>query len=356
MKKENEMRETLSASRMNCLLECQRKHYYRYELGVEKAQKSDALLFGAAWADFKQNFRKGMDPESAFGAAIDNQKDKGLLNLPLFVGMAAAYCEIYGAKDDYAALLPEVAYDRPLDEIAGAEGMFNAFGRLDAIGCTRRGEHVVFEDKTTSQAIDLDSPYWVRLRFNTQILQYVYEVAQAGWNVWRVVYEVARKPKLEKKIVPELDENGLKVFIDDETGQRVLNKNGSPRQTAGEGTTLRGRQETDEEFAERIKQEILSNPSRYFVRRDVDILSDQLAEFASHRAACANLIAHLREREGERREDAWPRNVDSMRCAWCEFGSPCLQGWSMDPANLPEGFAIKRRTECEQAPDADEQT
>lgn len=345
-------RETLSPSRMSCLLECPRKHYYRYELGIERASKSDALLFGSAWADFKQNFRKGMDPEAAFMAALDSQKERNLINMPLFAGMALAYCEIYGVKDDYATLLPEVGYDRPLDEIKGAEGVFNAFGRLDAIAATRRDEHVIFEDKTTGQDIDIGAPYWLRLRFNPQILEYVYEAAQKGWNVWRVVYEVARKPKLEKKIVPELDANGLKWFSVDATGQRMLNKDGSPRQTASEGTTLRGRMETDEELAERIKQEILGNPSRYFVRRDVDILSDQLTEFVAHRSACARLIVHLRAQEGEDRESAWPRNIDTMRCTRCDYGAPCLQGWKMDPANLPEGYEVKRRTECEQAPEA----
>lgn len=350
------MSEALSPSRMNCLLECPRKHYFRYELGIEKAEKAVALVFGAAWADFKQCYRQGMNADDAFEITINNAKDKTYLNTPLLVGMISAYYEVYGREKNYAKLLPEVGFDRRMDELSGAEGLFNAYGRLDALGTTEKGEHVIYEDKTSSEDIDPESNYWLRVRFNVQLLQYVFEVRMAGWNPKHVIYEVARKPKCERKIIPDLDADGLKVYLDDTTGERVLNKNGTPRQTKSDGTTLKGRQETDTELAERVKQEILTYPSRYFQRRFIPILDSDLNEFAAHRWTCANMIVayrRLAEVAGEGQAImAWPRNVDSRKCMYCEYVGPCLQGWSVNPENLPEGYVLKKKTACEQMPDS----
>ena len=42
------MKETLSASRMAAFLACPRKHYYQYELGLEREESAPALRFGSA--------------------------------------------------------------------------------------------------------------------------------------------------------------------------------------------------------------------------------------------------------------------------------------------------------------------
>lgn len=335
------MSETLSPSRMNCLLECPRKHYYKYELGIEKLEKSQALSFGSAWADFKQRWREGVAAEEAIAATVADQQDTTNLNIPMFVAMAAAYDQCYGERQPYAQIFPEVAFDRHMDELPGD---FRAYGRLDAICVAKNGEHVINEDKTTSQDITPGASYWDRTLFNVQLLQYIYETRLIGWKVSRVVYEVSRKPKTERKIVPELDENGLKIVIDDATGERALTKSGAPRQAAGEGFTIKGRLETDEEYANRMKADILADPTRWFAQQDVFVTDDQLEDFAAHREACARTIISNRQTASElvKPAQAWPRNVDSMRCKYCDFCGFCLHGWSVEDGMLPEGYILKR--------------
>ena len=336
------MSETLSPSRMNCLLECPRKYYYRYELGIEKLEKSKALSLGSAWANFKELFREGKPIDEAISKTVAGQQDTTNLNIPMFVAMASAYDSCFGDRNVYSHIYPEVEFDRQMPEVPGD---FRAFGRLDAICVARNGEHVINEDKTTSQDISPGAPYWDRVLFNVQILQYVFEARKIGWDVSRVVYEVSRKPKTERKVVPELDENGLKIVICDETGERALNKNGTPRQTGGDGFTIQGRMETDEEYAGRMKADILADPTRWFAQRDVYVTDDQLEEFAAHRSACARQILANREaaKGMAKPAQAWPRNVDSGRCRnMCDFCGFCLQGWSVEAGMLPEGYTIKQ--------------
>lgn len=342
------MSETLSPSRMNCLLECPRKHYYKYELGIERLEKSKALSFGSAWADFKQRYREGVPAEEAIAKTIEAQQDTTNLSIPMFVAMAAAYNECYGEVQPYSKIYPEVEFDRKMDEVPGD---FRAFGRLDAICVTKGGEHVINEDKTTSQDITPGAQYWDRVLFNVQILQYIYETRLLGWDVNRVVYEVSRKPKTERKIVPSLDEKGMKIVTVDATGERAMNKNGTPRQTAGEGFTMQGRLETDEEYANRMKADILADPTRYFAQQDVYVTDDSLVEFAAHRVSCARSILMYREAANglEKPAQAWPRNVDTGKCRnLCEFCGFCLQGWSVEDGMLPEGYILKRHGQTPQ--------
>jgi hypothetical protein len=44
-------RSVLTSSRIKCFQQCRRKHYYQYELGIERAEQEDseALAFGTAW-------------------------------------------------------------------------------------------------------------------------------------------------------------------------------------------------------------------------------------------------------------------------------------------------------------------
>ena len=336
------MSETLSPSRMNCLLECPRKHYYKYELGIEKVEKSMALSIGSAWADFKQRFREGVPVEDAVGQVLEAQKDIANLNVSMFIAMATAYGMCYGDRDAYQHIYPEVAFDREMTELPGS---FRAIGRLDAIGMTKRGDHVICEDKTAGEDITPGAPYWDRTLFNVQVLQYVYEARMLGWDVSRVVYEVSRKPKTERRTIPELDENGLKIVTVTSTGQRAFNKNGTPRQAGGDGYTIKGRFETDDEYSCRMRNDILAEPEVWFAQRDIWVTDATLAEFAEHRAACVRIILTNRDAAAGMPDpaSAWPRNVDSWRCrSKCDFCGFCLQGWSTKPDELPEGYVMKK--------------
>lgn len=62
-------KDVLSHSRISCWQTCRRKHFYRYEMGIERvvSQRSDALTFGSAWG-------QAMD---AWWAACNEEKYNG---------------------------------------------------------------------------------------------------------------------------------------------------------------------------------------------------------------------------------------------------------------------------------------
>src|SRR5690606_36744924 len=133
----------------------------------------------------------------------------------------------------------------------------------------------IVETKTTADSIAPDSDYWLRLRFNGQLMQYVLAARTFGWDISTVIYDVVRKPAIEPRQIPLLDAEGRKVVLD-ANGERVLKKDGSPRESGDKekGYTLQTRIETPEEFSDRLYQDTLARPDFYFARREVPILED----------------------------------------------------------------------------------
>ena len=201
------------------------------------------------------------------------------------------------------------------------------------------------EYKTTSSSLEPDSDYWLRLRADTQILMYVAAARAMGWDIATVVYDVTRKPAIRPKSVPVLDDAGRKVVLDGE-GRRCLKADGSPRESgdAAKGWTLRTREETPEEFGQRLYADATANPDFYFCRREVPVLADDLEEFADLRVQVSRMI--LDRRAQQRRMDAgtpwraWPRHVNGMQCPGCEFAGFCLQNSVPDLAHPPAGYAV----------------
>ena len=75
-------------------------------------------------------------------------------------------------------------------------GTFDVVGVIDGLGQLHDGRLVLLEHKTTSDSVEPDSDYWVRLRYNNQICQYVLAARSLGWDVEQILYCVARKPTI----------------------------------------------------------------------------------------------------------------------------------------------------------------
>ena len=332
----------LTATRQATLLGCMRKHYWRHEVRLVKTTDADALRFGSAWHKAMETRGRGGSIEEAFNSAIAEavQHNRTLdeIQVATLSGMLAGYFSRYHG-DTVAAMHPEVEFRYP---ILGSRA-FVAAGKIDGLCTLADGRLVLREYKTAGYDLSPDSDYWLRLRCNIQIMQYVWAARQGGWDVHEVEYDVARKPMIAPKQIPAFDEQGRKI-VNDAQGRRVFKSDNAPRESAdaAKGYILVSAVETPEQFGDRLHEDATTRPDFYFQRREVPVLDDDLAEFLAQRLELARLVLSLRRasRKLPRPEQAWPRNVGEMTCRWCEYAGFCLQNGRVDTAAPPCGFRI----------------
>lgn len=289
-------KETLSASRINSLLTCHRQHYWRYERRIRKTATAPALFFGSAWHEAMEMRWQGISLNDVLGAVGERFDDAE--ELAKFRGMLTGYYH-HWQNEVVRELFPEVEFRHGL---AGSR-TFDVVGVIDGLGQLHDGRLVLLEHKTTSDSVEPDSDYWVRLRYNNQICQYVLAARSLGWDVEQILYCVARKP------------------------------------------TIRVRQkETVAEYEQRLIEDIASRPEFYFARREVAVLDDDLAEFETARLVVGRTILGCRAEQRRARlpEHGWARSVDMMRCRFCEYSDFCLQNVSVGDS-LPTGYEYDQR-------------
>ncbi len=333
------MNNRLTASRMSSLLRCPRSHYWRYECGLT-TEPSDALRFGSAWHAATEARWRGADYDGALAAALSTGEPLNETLTATLSGLLAGYFKHYAQEDFIKQVYPEVEFS---GRIPGSR-TFATAGKIDGLCVLHDGRLALKEDKTTSDDLSPDSKYWLRLRFNSQLLQYVDAAPMLGWDVSTIIYDVVRKPAIAPRQIPMLDENGAKIVVD-AAGNRVLKKDGTPRESGDKekGYTLQTRLETPTEFADRVYTDTQERPDFYFARREVPILQSDLEEFRAQRLTLTRLILHCRaaSKKTSRPEQAWPRNVDERVCSSCVFEGHCLSNLTIDPVNPPAGFKVE---------------
>lgn len=190
-------------------------------------------------------------------------------------------------------------------------------GTLDGVNFgenpTTQDDLVILEHKTTSEDITPGSPYWARV-ITTDVQVSLY---RAAFPRARIVYDVIRKPKAERRNVPKRDEHGVEIVLD-EIGHRVPKKDGSGwRRTgdSGKGFTLQTREETDDEMCHRLIGQIGENPAAYFMRATVVRLESEDDAFKRD----------LIDVDRLRRKGPWPRNPSSCNSYGrrCEYYDVC---------------------------------
>lgn len=290
-------KELLTATRMSTLLSCPRKHYWRYEVGLRPATDSAPLRFGSAWHHAMEARWQGLDCAATLAYAVAFADSFSELDVATLAGMLRGYFARYAESETVATLHPEQEFRMPL---AGSR-TFDVGGKIDGLGVLKDGRLCLLEHKTCGEDISPDGDYWMRLRFNPQIYQYVLAARALGWDVAVVLYDVARKPSIRQK-----------------------------------------QGETPEAFGERLAADARERPEFYFARREVPILEQDLAEFEAQRIVLSRSILSCRaeSRRARKPEHGWPRNCGAMTCRFCEFEGFCMQNLSVDPLNPPAGFSV----------------
>lgn len=329
-------REKLTASMMNSLVGCMRKYYYRYELGLQSAVEHAALSFGSAWHRAMEARWNGQTAEEALAAALGEVEMLDELQVATLSALLTGYYKAY-LTDPIKELQPEQEFQFPLQ----GSRTFDVAGKIDGLGTMIDCRSCLLEHKTTSDSVAPESDYWLRLRANGQIMQYVHAARTCGRQVEIILYDVTRKPQIKPKQIPVLDEAGRKIVLD-ANGQRVLKKDGTPRESAGDGMALQTHEETPEEYGQRLAEDVIARPEFYFARREVPVLDQDIEEFVVQRLEISRMILSLRRasRSTAKPHQAWPRNCSGMTCQFCEYAGFCLQNISVDQANPPAGFTV----------------
>jgi len=326
---------------MACARTCLRQCYYRYELGLRRVSDAAALRIGAAVHLGLERWSRGTAADAAILESTRSyetcppwaESDDWEVERETVANLLAGYFWRY-QNDPLEYVEVEKAWSMPLvnPETGRASRTYELAGKRDGLVKAPDGRLFVLERKTTGDDIGPESDYWLRLRCDPQISLYILSARHDGHDVAGVVYDVVRKPSIRPRQVPVLDDGGLKVVVSEETGQRALNKDGSPRQSAGPGLKLLARTETAEEYGARLLADIEERPDFYFQRREVPRLENDLDEFRLECWQQARLLSDCR------RWGRWFRNVGRNTCSFCEYASLCLQSITVEPGAPPAGY------------------
>ncbi len=343
----------LTHSAVNTFDTCKKMYQYRYVIGIKRPEDPEALIIGKivhdgiemhlqgkTAIDVQRVIREKYRPIECDGTqeTFDKHKEQEY-TIAKAIGIVAAYFNHYG-ENRLTPIETEKTFEIPLQRITdkgntGTSRKFTLSGVRDAIVEDAEGNLYLMEHKTTSDKID-EPVYWQRLNVDNQVSLYWKAAIQAGYNIKSILYNVISKPALRPKEIPLLDLDGLKIVLDTNRDERVYNANGKPRQTADKdkGFVIQTRPETSEEFTARVALAMLAEPERYFERRKIARLENDLAISEQDYWFAANLINQC-EANGY-----YPRSTGACM-KWgraCPYLDICSTGGYAEGDPIPNGF------------------
>jgi hypothetical protein len=308
----------ITASRMTEYQRCPRAHYWRFEIGFVKESVGMALRIGSAWASMLERWNGGDEPDQALKAITEPPVTFDEITIATLTGLFTGYLSKWGDRAVVKSLYAETPFRFPLQGMPG----WDVAGVMDGLGSLWDDRSVLVESKTTGESIDPAADYWLRIKFNMQVSQYVLAARELGWDVALAMYDVTRKPTIRpRKSVDNLDRDGKRIVM---------------------GFVM-SHAETPDEFCERLTTDCAERPDFYFARKEIPIIETDLRAFEAQRLAIAGGINYSRfmQKSFTRPEDAWPRAATSMNCKFCQFKSFCLADVRPDPKHPPEGFSVR---------------
>lgn len=315
-------KDILTPSSLSCLRRCPRQYYYRYELGLSRVRTSDALRIGTEFHLGLELYNKGYEATKILESIGADYKIipewatpydwlvEGEIVCQLLTGHFWRY-----EQDDVQVIETERTFELPLvnPSTGRTSRAFTIAGKIDVIGQLADGRTIVREYKTSGEDIGPTSNYWLRLRCDPQISQYVLATQALGYDVATVLYDVTRKPTIApwRATPPEKRKYTKDGYL--YAGQREYD-------------------ETPEEFGIRFLADIGERPEYYFQRRELPILEDELAEFQVELWHQAKQLLQMRL------YGRWYRSIDRFNCANCQFAELCLNAVHVAPDVVPSGF------------------
>lgn len=316
----------LTNSEMRVARACLRRHKYGYQMRRRPRRVRDELRFGTlvhvgleAWWKCTMPNGEAVDASARLMAALEAMRARVARPLkpgeepisPFAVVTAEELLIGYTARwgdERLIALAVEVSFEIPLVNPAtgAASRTFVLGGKVDAVVVDPAGRVHVLEHKTTGSDIGPGSLYWEKVRsLDTQVSQYLHGVKALGFHAEDCIYDVIRKPGIRPlKATPEEDRKYTKPTKADPVSRLYKNQ--------------REHDETPDEYALRLREDIMASPDRYFARGDVVRLE---AEERDHAFDVWQLAKIIREAETE---GYAPKNPDACgQFGGCEYLAVC---------------------------------
>ena len=287
---------------------CPRRHYLRYELGLAPAETPFSLRVGSAFHAAKDAADRGMDPEAAIGAAVEDPFD-----LALVAAMFQAHCTRWEGQE-FEAVVSEQEFELPLrnPETGCATPIWKLAGKMDRIVKLQDGRFALMEYKTTSRDFSPGAEYWQRLHLDQQLSIYVIAARRLGYPIDTILYDVTRRP-------------GLRPHKATPVEARKYTKDG--RLYANQ----RDVGETPEEFAARVGANMAERPDYYFARIEIARMEQDLEDCEAEL-----WMQQLAIREGQRSGHWWRNPGACYGTIPCDYLNICL--FRDLETRTPDGF------------------
>jgi hypothetical protein len=286
----------LTTSRLQAYRRCPREERLRYQRGL-RAKQTDAMRFGTlihlgleAWwrADAAERLAAAL--AAIAGEAVDS------------FDQARAECLLIGydarwGGAGFVALAVEHEFQLPLvNPDTNAESKtWRLAGKMDVLALETATQRTwVIEHKTSGADIGPGSDYIARLRLDGQVSMYLRAARELEHDPAGVLYDVIGKVSLRPLKATPVE-------------SRKYTKDG--RLYAAQ----RDRDETPDEYRERVAEHIAANPDDYYQRATVVRLEDEMRDFERELWQLAGTM-----RDAVRTQVA-PRNPD----ACSRYGSMC---------------------------------
>lgn len=298
---ENPMAETqtLTHSRMACNRACPRRHWLRYEQGIVPEEEPFFLRVGSAFHYALEQIENGSDPDAVAALLDDRVWDD--YDRALVVAMVEGHLKRWAGEPFETVAVEQVFRDMPIinPDTGATTPVWTLSGKMDRIVRLPDSRKALWERKTTSRDISPGSDYWVSLEMDQQLSIYALAARHIGYDIATVIYDVTLRPALRPlKATPEESRKYTKA------GALYANQ--------------RDRDETPEEFYERVAADIAAKPDKYFVRQEIARFEDDLVE-CMHEVWMQQLEIRQNQRSGY-----WRRNPGACFTPFrCDYVSIC---------------------------------
>ncbi len=265
--------------------------------------------------------------------------------------------EWHWSGDQIETIAREVHFERQVNSV------YSRRGKIDRI-IRWGGRLLLGEYKSTGKPIDSGSPYWDRLRLDSQPTLYLIEARHAQLAgqleeygitasdplISGVLYDVWHKPTIRPK---KLTQAESKKFMlsgeyfeekfntgygpDDpdhpELGSRLTVNETDAEKIPGSKEGTFAIRETPEMFGARLLAEIRENPEKHFARKEIARTDQELAILNEEYSNIARLTNIITKRE------LWFKNENHCDATYrCSFHPICYYNQDVSEGNVPDGF------------------
>lgn len=325
-------RDTLTHSRIACRRTCERKEWFRYEIGITPERTAKPLRMGSAVHDGLDYWRQGIEPGDCIVRAtadyatppawardpesLDEWRTEAEIVQRLLAGYfwrwADAFIETVASEETFVQSIINPESNQPAR-------ILNVAGKIDGVVKLHDGRLAVLETKTVGQDISAESDYWKQKRMDAQISLYVLAARRAGHNVTAVLYDAIRKPGIKPRKLTKAEQSSVVnsgQWYGEEVGKIAVER------------------ETPRMFGARLNADIAERPDYYYQRIEIARLDSDLAEFERE------LWDEQQALQARRKRGIWPRNTSAcLLMGRCSYLDLCTAGWTPEQG-MPAGFVI----------------